>query len=63
MKENKKDKYIQIRCTEEQREMARKQAESVGLNVSQYFWYLVHKDKRTMEFEHNRAVEEAKYYD
>ena len=36
-----KNKWIKVRCTEEQRERAYRKAEEYGMNFSEYIWFLL----------------------
>ena len=38
----KKDKWIKVRCTEEQRDFAYKKAEEAGMTYSSYLWFLLY---------------------
>jgi cell division protein ZapA (FtsZ GTPase activity inhibitor) len=41
-----KDKWINIRCTEEQREDVTELAKKCNMAVSEFFWYLVAKERK-----------------
>ena len=44
-----KDKWINIRCTEEQREDVMELAKKCNMAVSEFFWYLVAKERKERE--------------
>ena len=53
-----KDKWINIRCTEEQRENVTELAKECNMAVSEFFWYLVAKERElTNEIERIRKRE------
>ena len=53
-----KDKWINIRCTEEQREDVTELAKECNMAVSELFWYLVAKERElTNEIERIRRLE------
>lgn len=43
-----KDKWINIRCTEEQRQAVTELAKECNMAVSELFWYLVAKERKGM---------------
>ena len=44
-----KDKWINIRCTEEQRQDVTEFAKECNMAVSEFFWYLVAKERKESE--------------
>ena len=44
-----KDKWINIRCTEEQRQDVTEFAKECNMAVSEFFWYLVAKERKERE--------------
>ena len=44
-----KDKWINIRCTEEQRQDVAEVAKKCNMPVSKLFWYLVAKERKERE--------------
>ena len=44
-----KDKWINIRCTEEQRQDVAELAKECNMAVSELFWYLVAKERKERE--------------
>ena len=44
-----KDKWINIRCTEEQRQDVTEFAKECNMAVSEFFWYLVAKERKLIE--------------
>ena len=46
---NTKDKWINIRCTEEQRQDVTELAKECNMAVSELFWYLVAKERKERE--------------
>lgn len=44
-----KDKWINIRCTEQERQDITEQAKSNNMNVAEYIRYLVAKERKEME--------------
>lgn len=43
-----KDKWINIRCTEQQREYVTELAKECDMKVSELFWHLVAKERKEM---------------
>ena len=53
-----KDKWINIRCTEEQRQDVTELAKKCNMSVSELFWHLVAKERElTNEIERIRRLE------
>lgn len=44
-----KDKWINIRCTEEQRQDVTEMAKECNMAVSEFFWHLVSKERKERE--------------
>ena len=45
-----KDDYIRFRCSTELKELAGKQAEEKGMNITDYMEYLIRKDRGNMMY-------------
>lgn len=48
-----KDDYIRFRCSAELKELAGKQAEEKGMNITDYMEYLIRKDRDSMMYVYN----------
>ena len=51
-----KDKWINIRCTEEQRQDVTELAKKCDMAVSELFWYLVAKERKERETNENNNI-------
>ena len=45
-----KDDYIRFRCSTDLKELASKQAEEKGMNITDYMEYLIRKDRENMMY-------------
>ena len=45
-----KDDYIRFRCSTDLKELASKQAEEKGMNITDYMEYLIRKDRDNMMY-------------
>lgn len=48
-----KEDYIRIRCSSDSKELAGKQSEERGMNITDYLEYLVRKDGNNMMYIYN----------
>ena len=48
-----KDDYIRFRCSTDLKELAGKQAEEKGMNITDYMEYLIRKDENNMMYVYN----------
>lgn len=58
-----KDDYIRFRCFAELKELAGKQAEEKGMNITDYMEYLIRKDGKNMMFVYYTEEENKEFVD